>query len=264
MSIFRGKNRFHYGSMSVKRLFIVIPLLILSIMLVDIVSASDTVSTSAEQILKKHGLYRENPSSQDYNTAGYRLYLKKEFGDAKSLFYRAVEIDSNHVLAHYNLACVLALEYGQSKEISLLTELFHHLYISISLDSRRRVRALKDHDFDSVSGMEEFYVITKPPEKPDIQKQHQVSFTGTGSVEYDLSVYFIEDDGEKISFKDEKGLFFAKKLYSVKTENDFPVYTTNETKVGNHYTVTTILKMMSNGWSGMYHCVEYVIKVKEK
>jgi tetratricopeptide (TPR) repeat protein len=225
---------------------------------------TNVIIIEGDKVLTNNGMYKDNASADDYNTAGYRLYLKKQHADAKNLFRAAIEMNRKHVLAYYNLACVLALDYEKTREESQLTEVFHYLHVAIELDARRRIRALNDPDFTSIKAREEFYVVTRAPNQPELKKVYIMTFQSVSSLELELSVIFSDETGQTRYFKDDKALFYAKNLYTVKSENNFPVYTANQMKVNKQYKITIVKRMLSSGWSGMSHCSDYVVAVDEK
>ena len=216
---------------------------------------------TADMILKEYGLFKPDMSAQDYNVAGFLIYQKKNYEDASTVFYEAIEKDDNHVLAHYNYACTLSLMYKTDREKVTPAEIFHHLYTSISLDKSRRQKALKDSDFDPVRSMMDFKVVTADPDKPIIEEV-RLKYKGVGAVEYDLSVYFEDSNGNPYSFSDNEGVFSKAGLYSSKVnEAGFPEYSENDSKVGNYYDVTFKWDMAGNGWSGMVHATRVVILI---
>ena len=52
----------------------------------------------------------ERASADQLNSYGMRCYKKQRLNDAAWLFDMALAQDSEHVLANYNLACVIALQ----------------------------------------------------------------------------------------------------------------------------------------------------------
>jgi tetratricopeptide (TPR) repeat protein len=55
---------------------------------------------------------RIKPESMDANRQGWTLYEKKDYAGAIDLFTRALALDDKNVFARHNLACTLALAYG--------------------------------------------------------------------------------------------------------------------------------------------------------
>ena len=102
-------------------------------------------------------LSKENSTTaNDLNIYGMRCYKENKLEEASQLFRRAVTLDENHVLAHYNLACVLARLLDTVGPCEMNDEWFHlfsFLQRSITLDQKRSERARKDTDFDGIRYM---------------------------------------------------------------------------------------------------------------
>lgn len=87
------------------------------------------------------------------NTAGFRCYQAGKLTDALHLFTLAVRENDRHALAHYNLACTLALlrragsvcEHGATVDVIL-----RHLERAVSLDAGRKRRMREDDDLADV------------------------------------------------------------------------------------------------------------------
>ena len=99
------------------------------------------------------GLYQGGPEG---TVVGMRCYKENKLEEAMQLFRRAVTLDNNHVLAHYNLACVLARLVATVGPCEMNDEWFHLFSLltrSINLDPKRADRARKDSDFDGLRYM---------------------------------------------------------------------------------------------------------------
>ena len=104
------------------------------------------------------------PASQ-YNNAGHRYYEKGDLFAAILLFRKAIATDDRHALAHYNLACSLALVRGlqggtacgdiEAYQDSILRLLER----SVALDRDRQARIAEDPDLDSVRHLMRFRII---------------------------------------------------------------------------------------------------------
>ena len=95
-------------------------------------------------------------TANDLNIYGMRCYKENKLEEASQLFRRAVTLDENHVLAHYNLACVLARLLDTVGPCEMNDEWFHLFSLlkrSIALDQKRADRARKDTDFDGIRYM---------------------------------------------------------------------------------------------------------------
>jgi hypothetical protein len=76
--------------------------------------------------------------------------------EAEFMFLKAIELDSRHVLANYNLACVLSLQYynGEANHPPLLESSesvpYYYLYQSVVYDPSRMKRARDDSDLINI------------------------------------------------------------------------------------------------------------------
>ena len=92
-------------------------------------------------------------TANDLNNYGMRCYKEKRFTDAAVLFRWAITIDENHVLANYNLACVIAIllkEQGPCEMDETFESAIPLLQHAVKLDPNRAIRALKDPYLDSL------------------------------------------------------------------------------------------------------------------
>jgi len=106
---------------------------------------------------------------------GYRLYKQKKYARALKYFRKTVEADDKYALAHYNLACVLAIMRSKGKICeydAYQGSIMDHLEKSIELDPRRLKRAKVDPDLKSVHGTFRYQkLLGRDPTKPgDIKK----------------------------------------------------------------------------------------------
>ncbi|MBN1797115.1 MAG: hypothetical protein JW822_00965 [Spirochaetales bacterium] len=226
---------------------------ILTFLLVVCACASAQQGETAAEILSRHNLYKPDMNADDYNTAGFRLYQMKKYKEAAVLFREAINLDYEHFLANYNLACMLSLIYEQeNQDDTYTTEIFHYLYIAITIDPQRRVKALKDPDLKPIRHLQAFKVITADPEQPLIETAIFKYLYAT-SIEYDLLLVFSTSNGETYGFDDPEGIFKKAGLYSVESVNDFPQYTTNQAMVNKSFKIKYQWVMYANEWSGMCH-----------
>jgi len=101
--------------------------------------------------------------SERLNDQGFRFYQKQDYEEAIKYFRMAILADASFILSHYNLACMLALQYRQEKRVDL-QEIFDELNISLLLDPTRARRPANwiysrlkdDSDLDSVRDRIEF------------------------------------------------------------------------------------------------------------
>ncbi len=85
-----------------------------------------------------------------------RYYKENKLEEARQLFRSAVALDENHVLAHYNLACVLARLLDTLGPCDMNDEWYHVFPLlkrSVILDPKRADRARKDSDLDGLRYM---------------------------------------------------------------------------------------------------------------
>ena len=219
---------------------------------------------TAESVLKKHGLSRTKMTAQGYNVAGYRVYQKNRFREAAVLFRKALELNENHVLANYNLACCLSRLRGEEGAKSRIDtdEIFHHLYTSIHRDPGRRLKALADKDFDPVRETVEFRTATADPARP-VTATIRARFKTVSALEYKLAVHFQDEKGKELMLSDEDEILRRAGLYTVKAdEAGMPIYRVNKKKIGDWYVITFRYVMQESDDSGMWHATEQVSSIK--
>ena len=92
-------------------------------------------------------------TAKAYNTKGYRLYKKKDYGNALKLFQKALEMDERHAQAHYNLACT----YGVLRRLDKVCDydayrgtIIEHLKLAIRYGPKYRWKMRKDADLQPV------------------------------------------------------------------------------------------------------------------
>ncbi len=94
------------------------------------------------------------PTASELNTDGYRLYKQEKYVEAVQKFEGAIAADATHVLAHYNLACTLAIlrtkPGGVCEHDAYAEVIVGHLQEAVRLDPARRKRAAEDPDLVSV------------------------------------------------------------------------------------------------------------------
>ncbi|MCB9678172.1 MAG: hypothetical protein H6737_23930 [Alphaproteobacteria bacterium] len=95
----------------------------------------------------------EDATAQQLNVAAHNCYEQGLLDYAATILRKAVEVDPDHVLAQYNLACVLARLRAAGEVCeneAYVSSVLEHLANSIRLDPKRRERARVDADLDSV------------------------------------------------------------------------------------------------------------------
>lgn len=220
------------------------------------------------QILNKYDLQKENMTAQDYNVAGMFFYEKQLWEEAELMFYKALEIDEKHILANYNLACVLSIRYNDNIEPNevfsrLQNEVYYYLLYSIVLDPSRRSKARNDSDFENIKRKDVliFDTITLEENERPIYKYDAV-FKESISFEGEIDVVFIYGNDELwLDGRDEK----IKKLnlYSI-SENSIVAYAIdNEEKVGNKYKIEIVYIPESYGFTKLAHINSKIISIEE-
>ena len=100
--------------------------------------------------------------SIELNTQGYRAYKSGDLVEAARLFRAAVDADDDNALAHYNLACTLALlrrtEPACEHDATQVT-ILDHLARAIELDDGRRTRMRQDADLDDLRDLLRFRIL---------------------------------------------------------------------------------------------------------
>ena len=74
-------------------------------------------------------------TAKEFNNLGYRAYKEKQFSKAENYFLSAINADKTFMLAHYNYACVLSLQWNGNKQS--LNPIIKHLKITIALNKNR-------------------------------------------------------------------------------------------------------------------------------
>ena len=108
--------------------------------------------------------------SKRFNNLGMGMYEQKNYIAAAESFFRSIETDPANFLAHYNLACTLALlreehvprVFREGKRASFdidLQTIFNHLQKAADLNEQRKARMLEDPDLLAVRGSLRFHQI---------------------------------------------------------------------------------------------------------
>ena len=158
-----------------------------------------------DKLLVENNLKKENMDAQDFNVAGMHFYDKKLWYEAEVMFLRAIELNRQHVLAYYNLACVLSIQFNDktAKHSPILdynkSSPFFYLYRAVRLDPNRMSRARNDSDFTNIRNYDEqhFDAITLP-ESQRPRYTYQVYFKESNSFEGDIKLVFVDGNGEEI------------------------------------------------------------------
>ena len=79
-----------------------------------------------------------------------------EYFYVRAEYQRAIQIDPNYALAHYNLACIYSLKNEQTQAIEWLQK-------AIALDQSTIIEQSKtDRDFDNIRQSPEFQQLINP------------------------------------------------------------------------------------------------------
>ncbi|MBN2799499.1 MAG: hypothetical protein JXX28_10165 [Deltaproteobacteria bacterium] len=121
-----------------------------------------TITARGDEALPE--LAQEGLSAQDLNAAGHRYYQAGDLYAATRLFQAAVALDEEHALAHYNLACTLAIARRIQGSACGVIEAYqgvilHHLERAVALDEGRRARMVEDEDLAGLRGLIRFKVL---------------------------------------------------------------------------------------------------------
>ena len=132
-------------------------------------------SNEINRILIENNLKKDNMIAQDFNVAGMFFYNRRSWYEAEIMFYTAIDLDNSHILASYNLACVLSIRLNNSSpRFPYLSEEFFdesapfaQLYHTVRLDPNRGIRARNDPDFDNIRNIDSrlFNAVTLPEDQ---------------------------------------------------------------------------------------------------
>ena len=109
--------------------------------MLDFLSCLALLGTTVQAAEVPAGCHPELVESGEYdanqlNTAGFRCYKEKKYGEAALLFGGATMVDDKLALAHYNLACTLALLRKENKVCD------NNAYLDRILEHQRGCQAL--------------------------------------------------------------------------------------------------------------------------
>lgn len=106
------------------------------------------------------------PSAKVLNTKGYRLHKQKEYAQAARKFRSAIDANPRYAVAHYNLACTLALLRRQGEPCEHgadIHTIIGHLGKAIALDPKRRRRMQQDPDLSEIRDTLEYHLLWAGP-----------------------------------------------------------------------------------------------------
>lgn len=144
-------------------------------------------------------------TGQQLNVAGMHCYDRDDMGTAAAIFRKAVQVQPDHAIAHFNLACVLS-RLRAAKQVcehdAYQGVVLNHLEKSVALDERRRERARKDTDLVSVHHTIRYAVLTGT----DLQQTDQLSrvlpgFTLYGPAPGMMHLYSIALNAEGVAIR---------------------------------------------------------------
>jgi len=218
---------------------------------------SPDLLNTINNLLRENNLYKENMAAQDYNAAGMYFYERRLWSEAELMFSRAIYINSDHVLANYNLACIYSIQlnnyYPDDGYNEILLQsitpagIFNFLYSSIILEPNRMVRARQDSDFNNLRrhDPELFDAITLPEEQREVYK-YNVTYVSCNVFEGDIWLIFIESEYYEnwrnyierlISFDGRQELFRNMNLYYLEDEI---YWVENEEMIGKKFAIEYI------------------------
>ncbi|MDC7224944.1 MAG: hypothetical protein PQJ60_14445 [Spirochaetales bacterium] len=220
-------------------------------------------SDEIETLLRENHLYKETMTAQDFNLAGMYFYERQRWYEAVTMFLRATEIDRSHVLAHYNLACVLSLQFndreanhpGLPGDHDSLP--FYFLFQATRLDENRMSRARKDSDFRPIRDYDSdlFDAITLPEDQRE-RFDNEVVYKGANSFEGDIQLVFTDESGDEIWLSSEYDALGKYPFYSLSGESFIPAAITNEQMVGKKFRILTVFTPHEPELAGDYSLVK--------
>jgi hypothetical protein len=254
-----------------KKLILVIFVLCTSFSIIAQEIVTGNFYNIVEELLVENSLKKDNMTAQDFNIAGMYFYEKNLWYEAEIMFYLAIELDSRHVLAPYNLACVLSITFTDksARHHSRLYDdestPFAYLNLSVELDSNRRTRARNDPDLNNIRNYDrELFDIVTLPENQRERYTHEGIYIEPNSFEGDISVIFkIGNEELWLDGRDEK--IKELDLYYI-PEDSMPAYAVaNEEKIGKMFEIVIIFVPGYSSYRGGYHLykTEKVISIRE-
>lgn len=155
------------------------------------INAQDVTYDLLNRSLRENNLLETNMTAQNYNAAGMYFYEREMWVEAEAMFSQAVNLDREHILAPYNLACVMSIRLSKTPQKQegrwyywyngILQEhisedtVFGVLYHSVTIfngyngimNPERMARARIDPDFDYLRNIdpEYFDAITLPEDQ---------------------------------------------------------------------------------------------------
>ncbi len=221
--------------------------IVLFFAVISISSAQEELFDSCRSIIEKNGLTAERWDAATLNKLGYILYTREQYEDAAELFRGAVALDDAFVLPHYNLACMLSLQYGQGKEIEMW-ELFTALNKSILMDPSRKDKIKTDSDLDAIRHLERFQELTR------LGEIHEkiARFDSVNAFEGSVAMVFRDEAGEPVWIHHSRVDFKERGFYEVSYSDNsiFPIYTPNVDYIGKPFRLHFTTKMIVGEFSG--------------
>jgi len=173
------------------------------------------VTKTVDELLVENNLYKINMTANDYNRAGMYFYDKKLWNDAEVMFSKAISLDEYHILANYNLACVLSIQCMLGEyEYSL--NAFNILSRSLALDPGRGAKAREDKDLEYLKTRQQEYFDEITLYNYEGRMKKVLSYSGLEERYYPI-LYFVDGNGRGYYFKDYHN--FENIFYAVKEDD---------------------------------------------
>jgi hypothetical protein len=116
--------------------------------------ALECANVSGKELAKERKELDRKAAAKTVNKLGLSFHKQKEYVKAMTLFQCATSLDPEFALAHYNLACAIALDVSTTAQESSYTvrDAKAALQKAIQLDPQRKARALEDPDLAWLRG----------------------------------------------------------------------------------------------------------------
>jgi hypothetical protein len=229
------------------------------------IKAQDTTYDILDKALRENkNLLKAKMTAQDYNLAGMYFYERKRWPEAEAMFSEASKMDRYHVLAHYNLACVISIrlslvtpsQYGLEWYNAIIGESFNKwvaagfLKYSIKLDNNRGSKARQDPDFTNLKTLDpELFDAVTLPENQRRKYSYNLVFVDLNNFEGDLALIFAEAGNENNSDKwywfdaRDKGFRESNLWYLIEDEKEMEIHgywKVNDKMIGRTFEIVYI------------------------
>ena len=234
-----------------KKIFVCFFMIVIQLPLGAQTKSQDDFLKKLDDLLAANNLKKGTMGAQDFNSAGMFFYEKKLWHEAQLMFLRALQLDRKHILANYNLACVLSICYQKgfpddvASEITMPEDSFYYLTIAVTLDTNRKIRARNDPDFNNIRQSDidkEYFDKITLENLPAIEKRKLV-YVGLDVFQGDFRIYFSTPGQENDrygwhGFPGWDNIFFLSNLYHIEAEYYQRIQ--NEQMVGKTFNIEII------------------------